>query len=108
MVDDLPGDLMANHARAGEREFTFHDMEIRVANSTSCISGGSPCQIKTSGPIHGAALILLIWAFDFDSPPHSKNKLMDNCALAYRTTRISFIHLDFGHEEFILIKLTSN
>jgi hypothetical protein len=38
MVDHLPGDLMPNNARAREREFAFHDLEIGVANSTSCIS----------------------------------------------------------------------
>jgi hypothetical protein len=37
MVNDLSGDLMANNTRAQEREFTFHDKEIRVANSRSCI-----------------------------------------------------------------------
>lgn len=38
MVNNLPGDLMANNTRTREREFTFQNMEIRVANSASCIS----------------------------------------------------------------------
>ena len=57
MVDDLPGDLVANNAGASEREFTFDDMEIRVADSTGCIKWREPMSDQNlRGSIHGAAL----------------------------------------------------
>jgi hypothetical protein len=46
MVHDLPGDLMAHNTGAGERDFSFHDMEVRVADTTSCTSLSTPCEMK--------------------------------------------------------------
>lgn len=46
MVDNLPGDLMAHNTRAGERDFSFHDMEIGVAHPASCRSLSTPYEMK--------------------------------------------------------------
>jgi len=35
VVDNLPGDLMAHDTRAGERDFSFHDMEVGMADTAS-------------------------------------------------------------------------
>ena len=49
MVDNLPGDLMAHNTRAGERDFSFHDMEIGMADTASCTSLITPCQMNILG-----------------------------------------------------------
>lgn len=51
MFNNLSGDLMAHNARARKWKFAFHDMKIRMTDSTCC-TFASPEHNRVGNTIH--------------------------------------------------------